>query len=115
MPRLSASSQAKRTSLHHSGVNATSPSVGLFLIFVAHGEQMSAMPNIVAAPIPVSLNQSRSLTMPSFVTLQPIQCHHTPVLALCGGLRKTASGSGAACTASTVAMNEAARIATASA
>ena len=95
MPRFSASSHAKRTSFHHSGVNAISPSLGLFLIFVAHGEQTSAMPKIVAAPMPVSLNQSRSLTIPSFETLLPIQCHHTPVFALCGGLRNTSSGSGA--------------------
>ena len=95
MPRFSASSQAKRTNFHHSGVKAMSSPEGLSNIFVAQGEHTSAMPKIVAAPMPVSLNQSRSLTIPSRLTLLPIQCHHTPVLALCGGFRNTASGSGA--------------------
>ena len=98
IPRFSASSQAKRTSAHHSGVKATSRPIGQFSIRVAHGVQMSAMPKMVAEPMPTSLNQSRSLMIPSFVTFDPIQCHHTPVRARGGGCRNTVSGSGAATT-----------------
>ena len=93
MPRLSASSHVKRTSAHQSGVKATSPAVGLFRMDAAHGVQASAMPKIVAAPMPVSLNQSRSLTIPSFETLHPIQCHQTPVFARGGGFSNAACGS----------------------
>ena len=64
--------------------------------FAAIRALAAGMPKIVAVPMPTSANQSRSRTIPSRDAFDPIQCHHTPVLALRGGFSNTVCGSGAA-------------------
>src|SRR5574344_2370681 len=95
-PVRRASAAANLRSSHQGSVNATRPCVGEFGSDAAHGVQTSAMPKTVASPMPASRKASRSRVMPSFVTLQPIQCHQTPGLASNGGWWKTVSGSSAA-------------------
>src|ERR1035438_7291114 len=49
---------------------------------------MPAPSKFMKPPTPTRLNQSRSFSMPVFVILAFIQCHHTRGCASCGTLRK---------------------------
>ena len=80
-PNRSASDAAWRTASIHSGV----PHKSFLSTVWPLPEETSA---ICMPPIPTRFIHSRSLVIPSLVTLPPVQCHHVRGLAESGGFWK---------------------------
>src|ERR1019366_3350744 len=90
-PSRSASDAAWRTASSHSGV----PNTIFFSTVCPLPEETSAR---CIPPMPTRFIHSRSLVMPSLVTLPPVQCHQVRGLAESGGFWKPcSSGSPGVC------------------